>query len=201
MTGNARDLIGMWTTPTVDWPASLPAADDSTLIEAARHDPAAFALLYRRYVTPVYRYLFSRTGHEADAQDLTAQVFLEALEGLPRYRDRGNFAAWLFTIARRRAVDHYRRPAPLPFDDALDPVDDTDLQAHVVEHETLERLQALIAQLTDEQRELLRLRFAAGLTFGQMGCMLGRREAAVKMAVHRLLDQLRAKWRAYDEPT
>lgn len=130
---------------------------------------------------------------------MTAQVFLEALEGLPRYRDRGNFAAWLFTIARRRAVDHYRRRQPLPLDEALDPSDDTDLQAHVIEHETLDRLQTLIAQLTDDQRELLRLRFAAGLTFGQIGRTLGRRAAAVKMAVHRLLEQLRAKWGAHDE--
>lgn len=62
MTGQANDLIGMWTTPTVDWPAAPSADDDATLIEAASDDPAAFARLYRRYVTPVYRYLFSRTA-------------------------------------------------------------------------------------------------------------------------------------------
>lgn len=199
MAGNAQDLIGMWNTSNVDRPAMLPADDDSTLIETARHDAAAFALLYRRYVTPIYRYLFSRVGNEADAQDLTAQVFLEALEGLHRYHDRGNFAAWLFTIARRRAADHYRRRSPLPLDDTPEPNDDNDPLSHVIEHEALDRLTGLIAQLDDDQRDLLRLRFAAGLTFGQIGIILGRREAAVKMAVHRLLDQLRAKWRAQDE--
>lgn len=199
MAGNTQDLIGMWNMSNVDRPAALQADDDSTLIETARHDAAAFALLYRRYVTPIYRYLFSRTGNEADAQDLTAQVFLEVLEGLHRYHDRGNFAAWLFTIARRRAIDHYRGRSSLPLDDTPDPRGDNDPLSHVIEHEALDRLTGLIAQLDDNQRDLLRLRFAAGLTFGQIGIMLGRSEAAVKMAVHRLLDQLRAKWRAQDE--
>lgn len=199
MAGNTQDLIGMWNMSNVDRPAALQADDDSMLIETARHDAAAFALLYRRYVTLIYRYLFSRTGNEADAQDLTAQVFLEVLEGLHRYHDRGNFAAWLFTIARRRATDHYRRRSPLPLDDTPDLGGDNDPLLHVIEREALDRLTGLIAQLDDNQRDLLRLRFAAGLTFGQIGIILGRSEAAVKMAVHRLLDRLRAKWRAQDE--
>lgn len=205
MTGSAQDIIGMRNASQVDRPTALPPDDETALIAAARHDVAAFALLYRRYVTPIYRYLFSRTGNEADAQDLTAQVFLEALEGLPRYRERGSFAAWLFTIARRRATDQYRRRSPLPLDDAPDFGDvpdscnDNDPLSHVIEHEALDRLKDLIVQLDDDQRDLLRLRFAAGLTFGQIGIILGRSEAAVKMAVHRLLDQLRAKWGAQDE--
>jgi len=78
------------------------AEEDASLVEAARRDPAAFATLYRRYVTPIYRYIYSRLGNVADAEDLTARVFTEALEGLHRYREQGNFAAWLFTIARHR---------------------------------------------------------------------------------------------------
>jgi RNA polymerase sigma-70 factor (ECF subfamily) len=201
MAGEARESIGMWNPFNADPPAPVSADDDAVLVSAARCDPAAFAALYRRYVTPIYRYVYSRVGSDADAQDLTAQVFLEALESLPRYRDRGNFAAWLFTIARRRAIDHYRRRSPLPLNDTPDPDDDNDPLSHVIEYETLDRLKDLIVQLNDDQRELLRLRFAAGLTFGQIGLILRRNEAAVKMALHRLLDQLRVKWRAQDEHT
>ena len=97
--------------PTID--------DEASLVEAARRDPAAFSRLYRRYVTPVYRYLYKWVGTSAEAEDLTSQVFTEALEGLAGYRERGNFAAWLFTIARRKAIAAYRRQHPtLPLDEA-----------------------------------------------------------------------------------
>src|SRR5690606_23373838 len=100
--------------------AVSPAPDDAALVRAARGDPAAFAALYRRYVGPVYRYLYSRLGHAAEAEDLTAQVFSEALQALPRYRERKRFAAWLFAIARRRLADHYRRQRPSePLDERL----------------------------------------------------------------------------------
>jgi len=168
--------------------------DEAALVETARHSADAFAVLYRRYVTPIYRYLYSRTGNDADAQDLTAQVFLEALEHLPRYRDRGNFAAWLFTIARRRAVDHYRRTPSVALDDIDDLPARSDPVTDVIERETLERLDTLVTQLDDGQRELLRLRFAGGLTFQQIGVVQGRSEAATKMALHLVLDCLRTKW-------
>lgn len=168
--------------------------DEAALVAAARHDADAFAVLYRHYVTPIYRYLYSRTGNTGEAQDLTAQVFLEALESLSRYRDRGNFAAWLFTIARRRAIDHYRRTPSVSLDDIDDLPARIDLVADLIERETLERLGTLIAQLDAEQRELLQLRFAGDLTFRQIGVVQGRSEAAVKMALRRLVDHLRVKW-------
>ena len=172
------------------------AEEDASLVQAARHDSAAFATLYRRYVTPIYRYLYSRVGNGADAEDLTAQVFTEALDGLHHYRERGNFAGWLFTIARHKVTDHYRRQRPnLPLNEALDsPADGADPLIHVVQEEALRRLAVLVTQLSEEQQELLRLRFAGGLTYGEIGRIVGRSEAAIKMAVHRLLRRLEARW-------
>jgi RNA polymerase sigma-70 factor (ECF subfamily) len=176
--------------------ASASAEKDASLMKAARRDPAAFTPLYRRYVTPIYRYLYSRLGNVADAEDLTAQVFTEALEGLHHYRERGNFAGWLFTIARHKVTDHYRRQRPnLPLNEALDsPADSADPLTHVVQEEALRRLVVLVTQLSEEQQELLRLRFAGGLTYGEIGRIVGRSEAAIKMAVHRLLRRLEARW-------
>jgi len=183
-------------------PRALASADeDASLVKAAQRDPAAFATLYRRYVTRIYRYIYSRLGNVADAEDLTALVFTEALEGLHRYREHGNFAAWLFTIASHKVTDYYRRQHPnLPLNGALDNLaDGTDPTAHVVQEEALRRLAALLAQLDEEQQELLRLRFAGGLTYGEIGRIVGRSEAAVKMAVHRLLRRLEAEWEKSDE--
>src|ERR1035437_6717703 len=95
--------------------------DDPALIEQARRDPEAFAALYRRYLTPVYRYLYSRLGSVHDAEDITTQVFIDALEGLSanHYRAGGCFSAWLFTIARHRLVDFYRQRPTVPLDPTI----------------------------------------------------------------------------------
>lgn len=175
--------------------------EDAVLVETARRNPTAFADLYRRYVTPVYRYLYSRVGNAADAEDLTAQTFIAALEGLSGYRERGSFAAWLFTIAHHKAADHHRQQHPhLPLDEALDsPGDGENPLTCMMQAEALQRLATLVAGLEEGKQELLRLRFAAGLTYGQMATVLGSSEGAVKMAVHRLVNQLAVEWEEADE--
>lgn len=168
--------------------------DEAALVEAARHDAEAFAALYRRYLTPLYRYLFNRLTNVHDAEDLTTQVFIEALEGLAahRYREGGCFSAWLFTIARRRLVDFYRRHPHAALHDPPSP--EPGLPARVEKSEDMQRLAGLLAQLDEDQQELLRLRFSAGLSFAEIGLLDGRSEAAVKMAVYRTLQHLRARW-------
>lgn len=175
--------------------------DDAHLVRAARRDLAAFGTLYRRHVAPIYRYLYSRAGNAADAQDLTAQVFVEALQGLDRYRERGSFRAWLFTIAYYKAADHHRRQRPeLPLDEARDTAAGGEgALARLVREEALQRLAGLVEKLDDDKQEMLRLRFAGGLTYREIGRVVGRSEAAVKMAVHRLLRHLEAEWEEDDE--
>lgn len=175
--------------------------NDALLVKAARHDPVAFAALYRRYVTPIYRYLYSRVGNAADAEDLTAQTFVAALEGLPGYRERGNFAAWLFTIAHNKAADHHRQQHPqLPLDEALDsPRHGENPLASMMRKEALQRLSALVAGLEEDKQELLRLRFAGSLTYAQIAQVVGSSEGGVKMAVRRLLRRLETEWEEPDE--
>ncbi len=155
--------------------------------------PAAFAELYRQYLTPVYRYLYLKTGSHAEAEDLTSQVFLSALEGLPRYRHQGQFSAWLFSLARRKAADYYRRRKPqASLDegefDLIAP--EADLLAGVIQAEALQSLGKLIAAIPEEERELVRLRFAAGLGFDEIAAVLGKKTSAVKMALYRLLERM-----------
>jgi RNA polymerase sigma factor (sigma-70 family) len=177
------------------------AIDDAVLVRAARHDLVAFAALYRRYVTPIYRYLYSRVGNAADAEDLTAQTFVAALEGLPGYRERGNFAAWLFTIAHNKAADHHRQQHPqLPLDEALDsPRHGENPLASMMRKEALQRLSTLVAGLEEDKQELLRLRFAGSLTYAQVAQVVGSSEGGVKMAVRRLLRRLETEWEEPDE--
>ena len=170
--------------------------DDPALIEQARHNSDAFAALYRLYLTPVYRYLYSRLGSVHDAEDITTQVFIDALEGLSanRYRAGVCFSAWLFTIARRRLVDFYRQHPTT----SLGEIQSTEpgLLAALEKSDNLKRLAHLLAQLDEEKQELLRLRFSALLGFAEIALLEGKSEAAVKMALYRTLDWLREHWEA-----
>ncbi len=163
-------------------------ADDDELARSALRDPAQYAALYRRYVSRVYRYFYGRVGHAGDAEDLTAQLFLEVLQALPRYRPQGAFAAWLFTLVRRRAADFHRKPRPaLPLEWAEEMIGSSDPLGEVIQAERLARLSELYARLDGDRQELIRLHYGAGLTYKQVGQVLGRSEAAITMALQRTL--------------
>ena len=159
-------------------------------------DPDAFAQLYRQHLSAVYRYLYRRVGNAAEAEDLTAQTFTEALDAVRRnlFRPDSNFPAFLFTIARRRAADFYRQRPEAPLDEHPDP--EPGLLAALEAREDICRLQTLLAQLDEEKQELLRLRFAAGLGFAEIALLEGKSEAAVKMSLYRTLNWLREHWEA-----
>jgi RNA polymerase sigma-70 factor (ECF subfamily) len=166
--------------------------DDAVLAREASHNTDAFSALYRRYVTPLYRYLYRRLGNVKDAEDLTAQVFADALEGLSTYRERGRFSSWLFTIAHRRLIDQYRQQDTTSLDEISD--DSPGLQAAFEQNETRAHLAQLIGKLDQDRQELLHLRFAAGLDFAEIAAVLKRSEGAVKMSLYRTLDWLKANW-------
>lgn len=172
---------------------------DNILAERSRAgDAEAFAELYRRYLPPVYRFIFRRVcGDVAVAEDLTSQVFLEALKNLSGYRERGQFVAWLFTITRRRLADRYRRSEMESLEDVHESL--LGISDGLEQHENMLRLKQLLATLDEDQRELLQLRFSAELSFADMAAVLGRKEAAVKMSLYRLLDELRARWEVGSE--
>jgi RNA polymerase sigma-70 factor (ECF subfamily) len=168
--------------------------DLAALAIEAKTDPEAFGRLYEHYVQSIYRYLYSRVGLVQLAEDLTSQTFMAAFRSLPRYHERGQFSAWLFRIARSKLMDHYRgnrHEESLEAADGL--VVGPDTLASVMQNETLGHLRLLISQLKDDERELIRLRYVADLSFAEMADLLGKREDAVKKSVHRLLARLKGQ--------
>jgi RNA polymerase sigma-70 factor, ECF subfamily len=173
--------------------------DLPALVRAAQAHPSAFSPLYAEYHARIFRYLRLRVPDDDEAADLTQQVFLQALDALPRYDERGlPFAAWLFRIARNAAIDAQRkRRQTVDIDllpEALLRSDDGDPEAEALRQERLERLRALLGQLDAEQRELLALRFAAGLTSREIAAIVDKREAAVKRQLSRLIQKLREQY-------
>lgn len=172
--------------------------DDATLAEAACSDYAAFEQLYRRYATRVYRYCYTRTCNDRDAEDLTAQTFLAALEGIGRYRGRGTFAAWLFSIAWRKCKDHHRRQYSRQEEELVQAVnlpdpDSPDLERRAQRQQILDCVHQIWPMLSEDRQEALRLRFWGGLSTIETAAVMGRSRAAVKMLVSRAIADLRER--------
>jgi RNA polymerase sigma-70 factor (ECF subfamily) len=166
--------------------------DDVTLARRARADPHAFAELYRRYMEPIYRFHLIRTSNVQDAQDLTSQTFLAALESIESYRGQGSFAGWLFGIASHKVADHYRRRHVSASLEAIEEMTDPEPYPEEVAATRLQLTQVAraLATLAPDQAEALTLRLSGGLSALEVGRIMGRSEAAVKMLVHRGLRNL-----------
>jgi RNA polymerase sigma-70 factor (ECF subfamily) len=169
-------------------------SSDAAIAEAAKGDLRAFGELYERYHSRIYRYVYHRVGSTTDAEDVTALVFMKALEALPSYKSRHNgFAPWIFRIARNAVVDHYRRRRHhSPLEDIEHEAPHGDPMASVLGGEQREELRSLVCLLSADQRDVILMRYAADLSFGEIAATLQKNEPAIRMLLHRGLRKLKA---------
>jgi len=156
------------------------------LVELARGgDTEAFGMLYDHYQPAVYRFLFYRTRSASLAEDLTSDTFFRALRSMNNFRWQGkDFGAWLMTIARNLATDHFkagRTRLELTTDDMGDHDDATEgPESMVLTSLTNELLLEALTQLPVEQRDCLVMRFLQGMSIAETAAVLGRSDGAVK---------------------
>ncbi len=168
-------------------------SNEQRIIEATRKDPKAFGDLYMLYVEQVFRYLFSLIGNVHEAEDATAQTFLSAFESFGKFRQDGHFASWLFKIARNKALDTFRKRKITSSIDEVDIPVNNDPLYDIIQSEKAATLAKLIQALPEEERELLRLRFLANMSFPEIADFLHRNEDAVKKSTYRLLARLHSQ--------
>lgn len=173
--------------------------DLTQAIEQSVSTPAAFKPVYDAYFSRVYRYCLRRVGRIEEAEDLTSLVFTRALGNLASYRG-GSFPAWLFRIAHNVLANHLRNQrATIPLEDVGQIGTEEDPLGRLIHLEERQRVQRLVANLSDEQRNLLSLRIAGRLSAKEIGAVIGKSEGAVRVAIHRTLQQLRAAWAEEEE--
>jgi|SRR4030095_3694307 RNA polymerase sigma-70 factor (ECF subfamily) len=164
--------------------------DEKLLIEAAKGDQRRFADLYRVHFDRVYAYVARRVATRSDAQDVTAEVFQQALANLRQFEWRGvPFAAWLYRIAANAITDHHHRTVRDQMV-AVNPEPGRD------EHESAERRASLyraVRELPADQRRVIEMRFAEDRSIAEIARALGRSEGAVKQLQFRALGRLRAR--------
>lgn len=157
-------------------------------------DRPAFEDLYRDFLGRIYAYVRSQVGTAADAEDITAQVFMNAYHAYGRFEARNTTpAAWLFRIARNATLDHFRahaRRERLRRTIEHQPVAEEDPAERAEERIQYRALLAQVAQLPERQRDAISLRHS-GLSFDEVGTLLGCSEDAAKMLYHRALKALK----------
>lgn len=169
--------------------------EEEGLIRSAKQGNAdAFATLYRANVQKIFRYIFYRISDQQVAEDLTGDVFMRALEGINRYDDRGKpFIAWLYTIAHSRVVDHYRKTQRRPNESDIESVSLSvapNLDAALIRRHAAQQLRQAITELTDDQQQVVILRFIERQPINQVAQIMGKKSNAIKALQHRALRSL-----------
>ncbi len=184
---------------------------------AAEGDSEAIGHLYDAYVEPLYRFCLSRVANETDAEDLTEEIFLKVMRGIDRFEwrplpatrspgansttgapgdfeERSPFRAWLFRIARNHLVSHYRRESlrtsagEVPewvTDDRRGPQELAEMRL------TIDEVFAAVEQLPPAQRDVIRLRFGAGLSVQETAEALEKQPTNVKVLQHKAVKRLK----------
>ena len=166
---------------------------------ASNGDRAAYSVLYERYFEKIYRYIYFKVGQRSEAEDLTSQTFLKAWDAIGDYEWRNHpFGAWLFRIAHNLIVDFHRARRPLTtLDDAAPQLelrasrDDVRPERILSELLTEERVRQAVDRLTEEQQQVLILRFFEGLSTGEVAELMGKRRGAIRGLQFRALSALR----------
>ena len=170
--------------------------EEALLVERAKEDPAAFGVLYERYVKKIYNYIYYRTGNHHDAEDLTARTFYRALSNMDGYVNRGvPFSAWLYRIAHNLVANWHRdrsRRRVIPLDElVMASRRGTDLLQRIEANEEKEALLRAIRHLPTDRQQLLILKFVEKMPNAEIGEVMGRSEGAIKSLYHRTLIALR----------
>lgn len=170
--------------------------EEIELIKRAKEDKEAFGQLYERYADRIYNYIFYRTSNSADAEDLTARVFMRAMKHIPNYEFQGvPFSAWLYRIAHNLVANYHRdrsRRKIVALEDIIPWYADDEGPEFVAQMmEDKEHLLAAMRRLPADRQELLFLKFVERLTNAEIGDIMGRTEGAIKSLYHRTLLSLR----------
>jgi RNA polymerase sigma-70 factor (ECF subfamily) len=171
--------------------------DEFTLAQQALSNVDAFAELYRRNLTRVYRYHIAHVANIKDAEDLTSQTFVAALEGIHSFRGTGSFAAWILGIASKKRLMHFRRNgsrSEVPLDEAVPyPSPGLPTDKAVTQRLHLESVSRALRQISADRAEAIILTYFSSLSNAEAARVLNKSEAAVKMLISRGLQDLRER--------
>ncbi len=167
--------------------------EEEALVRAAQRSPQAFAPLYERHFLAIFRFILRRARDRDLTADLTQQTFLKAMLALPRYEPRGHpFKAFLYRIALNELKMHWRKRKEVVIDMSFAEVRGLSEEMGLPgKDEDMRRLGLAMGRLDEDKARLIELRYMDGMSFAELGAVLGIAEDAAKMRTHRVLAVLR----------
>lgn len=173
----------------------------STFFSSLDRDNETFETVYREFLPRIYNFFLYRFGNPGIAEDLTSITFEKAWKKRSRFRQElASLSTWLFTIARNTAVDYFRQNHGVEENIDSTVIIDTETPAAVVEHrDNLSVLNNLLHNLPARERELVAMKYGAGLTNRAIAQLVGLSESNVAVILHRVVQALKKEWEAYDE--
>ncbi len=178
--------------------ALAPEAVEELVRRAQKGDSAAFAGLYEAFYGKIFRYILFKTGDNVEAEDLAEEVFLRMLESIDSFKWQGYpFSSWLFRIAHNLIIDYYRkkgRQKTTSLDDVTGMIsaNSPDMDSNLDFKISIQEVAEAMSGLTKLQQEVIKLRFAAGLSVMETADALGKNENAVKALQHAAIKKLRS---------
>jgi len=180
---------------------STNAAEEQELLRRIKLDKQSFLVLYNQHFTKIYNYVFYRTFNQADAEELTSQTFLSALENIERFEYRNiPLAVWLYKIAANVVADYYRRKG-----DTVEWEEAENGQVNALSPETVclhnsekEQLFQLLQTLPQMQQQALILRYRQELSYQEISEVMEKTEGSIKQLLHRGLKNLRERMAGHE---
>ncbi len=167
---------------------------EKNLIERAiKGEASAFGLLYDKYQPQIYRFIYLKVGHREEAEDLTHQVFLKTWGSIEGYNFQGfPFSAWLYRIARNQIIDYYRtKKINLDLESITELKMETCFSEEIDTDSEIEKVKAAVQQLSQNQQDVIILRFIEDLSLSETASILHKTETAVKLLQHRAIKKLK----------
>jgi RNA polymerase sigma-70 factor (ECF subfamily) len=168
--------------------------EQSLVLQAQKCDQEAFAKLYEQNFDKIYRYISLKVGNNTEAEDMTQQVFIKALQSISSYKWKDvPFSAWLFRIAHNQVIDYYRkqsRQSTTPLYEYM-AVTNFDPEKAIEDKADIERLLIASKKLTAAQQEVITLRFAGELPIAEVARIMGKTQGAIKALQHSAIAALR----------
>jgi len=169
--------------------------DSQGLVKQARAgQEAAFAELYDRFFTKIYRFIFYRVGHKETSEDLSEETFVKAFGSLPSLEQDTLFEPWLYTIARNKVIDYYRsKKVSVPIEEVENTLE---YETNIIDVVNLGFQQKtvikLLKELTTEQQQVIKLKFFEDLTNSEIAHLMQKEEGAIRVIQHRAIAKLKS---------